>query len=245
MKCIAHRGWSGAAPENTMAAFHKALEHDWIFGIELDVHLSKDGVPVVIHDHTLERTTNGSGLVCEHTYEELSELDAGSWYRDAFAGERIPSLDMALQAMKGSSKKITIELKQVASLYPGLEARVIEVVERLDMMDQVVFASFDHTSVERIKDLAPHAARGLIFGQLPNLIMQQLEYVDAQYIMMEHHFAEEWLITELKDQGIHVGVWTIDDELIINRNRRAYEGVYVTTNNPRILKDHILKTTAL
>ncbi|MCM2676152.1 glycerophosphodiester phosphodiesterase [Alkalicoccobacillus plakortidis] len=245
MKCIAHRGWSSFAPENTMAAFYKALDHDWIYGIELDVHLSKDGIPVVIHDHTLCRTTNGTGEVREYTYAELLQLDAGSWYRESFSDERIPSLEQALQAMKDSGKKVTIELKQVGSRYPGLEEKVVEVVERLKMVEQVIFASFDHVSVERIFKLAPQANRGLIIGQLPNLILEQLDYVKARYLMLEHHFAEPNLLEELKRHGIHVGVWTIDDELMINRKRTSFEDVYITTNNPRILKDHILKTSTV
>lgn len=245
MKCIAHRGWSSYAPENTLAAFYKALEHDWIFGIELDVHLSKDGIPVVIHDHTLERTTNGEGEVRDFTFSELSQLDAGSWCRESFSEERIPSLEQALAAMKDSGKKVTIELKQVGSRYIGMEEAVVEVVDRLDMMSQVIFASFDHTSVKRIEQLAPHSHRGLIIGQLPNLILEQLHYVAADYVMIEHHFADAALIKHLQENGIHVGVWTIDDEFIVNRSRTMYEDVYITTNNPRILKDHILKSTTI
>ncbi len=78
-KCVAHRGWSGRAPENTLAAFKLALLEPNIYALELDVHLSKDGVPVVIHDHSLDRTTNGRGPVIERTVEQLKVLDAGKW----------------------------------------------------------------------------------------------------------------------------------------------------------------------
>src|SRR5919204_3658410 len=92
---VGHRGAMGYCPENTMISFARAVElgADWV---ELDVHLTRDGALAVIHDETLERTTNGKGLVREHTLDELKRLDAGSWFAPAYAGERIPSLDEEL-----------------------------------------------------------------------------------------------------------------------------------------------------
>ncbi|WP_051330968.1 glycerophosphodiester phosphodiesterase family protein [Aneurinibacillus terranovensis] len=94
--CIAHRGWSGRAPENTLAAIKKAIYHPAIDGIEIDVQMSLDGVPVVIHDYTLERTTTGTGYVGSYTLTELKKLDAGTWFSSSFAGETIPTLEEVL-----------------------------------------------------------------------------------------------------------------------------------------------------
>src|SRR5690554_7738935 len=107
---VAHRGWSGAAPENTMAAFRLAMLDLRISWIELDVQLSKDGVPVVIHDYKLRRTTGALGAVKDYTYEQLSKLDNGSWFSPEFSSERIPTLEQVLKEAKGRIH-LNIELK--------------------------------------------------------------------------------------------------------------------------------------
>ena len=115
---IAHRGASGYAPENTLAAFDKAVEMQADY-IEIDVQLSKDDLPVVIHDDTLDRTTNGTGNISAYTLQELKSLDAGSWFDKKYAGEKIPSLNEVLE-MYGEKINILIELKS-PELYPGVE----------------------------------------------------------------------------------------------------------------------------
>src|ERR1700716_3392227 len=106
---VGHRGAMGHCPENTLASFERGLElgADWI---ELDVHLSRDGALIVIHDETVDRTTNGRGLVCEHTLAELKELDAGAWFGASFAGERVPSLDEVLVWARSKAAVLDIEI---------------------------------------------------------------------------------------------------------------------------------------
>lgn len=117
---VAHRGLSGLYPENTMIAFRKAIEAD-CDGIEMDVHLTRDGVPVVIHDEEVDRTTNGSGYVKDFTYEQLCNLDAGIKFSDEFKGEKIPTLKEFFDFMKDNDKLINIELKNSIIHYEGLE----------------------------------------------------------------------------------------------------------------------------
>ncbi len=100
--CVAHRGFSGIAPENTLAAFKLAIDQLFVRWIELDVQLSKDGVPVVIHDFTLERTTNGTGRVKDTDWKELKRLDAGGWKSAEYQGERIPTLAQVLDLCRGT-----------------------------------------------------------------------------------------------------------------------------------------------
>ena len=107
---LAHRGYSAKAPENTMAAFELALAVG-ADGIELDVHMTRDGEIVVIHDDTLDRTTNGKGPVSDQTMAELRELDAGSWFSPEFAGERIPTLKLVLELIKDKDVLLNIEIK--------------------------------------------------------------------------------------------------------------------------------------
>lgn len=122
--CVAHRGYSSLAPENTMAAFELAMEQAQVQWIELDVQLSRDGYPVVIHDYRLERTTNGKGFVKDMTLHELKQLDAGSWKSKKYAGERIPTLAEVLERIRGRVK-LNIELKTTGDMYPHMPAAVL------------------------------------------------------------------------------------------------------------------------
>ena len=151
---IAHRGFSGVAPENTLAAFEKAIEAGADM-IELDVLLSKDGHVVVIHDDTLDRTTNGTGPVDARTLSELQKLDAGSWFSGAFAGQRIPTLEQALQLAKNRIL-VNVEIK-TEGVAEGLAEKALRVVRASGMESQVVFSSFNPRALEQIRRLAPDA----------------------------------------------------------------------------------------
>ncbi len=152
----AHRGFSGAAPENTMAAFRAAIEAGCDM-IELDVHLSRDNQVVVIHDDTLERTTGGRGNVADQSYPELKRLDAGSWFDARFSEERIPTLAEVL-ALARDRVLINIELKKGKKFPYTMEEladRTLREVERADMSDRVLFSSFDPAAIDRIRERNP------------------------------------------------------------------------------------------
>jgi len=122
LQLIAHRGYSSEAPENTFAAFDLAIERGY-WDIEFDVQMTSDGVPVIIHDETLERTTNGVGLVAEHTYAELAKLDAGSWFAESFADQRIPSLEDFLKSYEGIAN-LHLEIKSFETALPQKIAKL-------------------------------------------------------------------------------------------------------------------------
>ncbi len=149
----AHRGASRLAPENTIAAFERALALG-ASAIELDVQMTADGHIVVFHDWTLERTTDGTGLLRDQSLKTLSSLDAGSWFDDGFAGSRIPLFEDVLSILRGRAI-INVELKPNALDDVGFEARVASAVRLHHMESEVVFTSFDHTAIERIKRIAP------------------------------------------------------------------------------------------
>jgi glycerophosphoryl diester phosphodiesterase len=159
---IGHRGAAGYAPENTMVSFERgiALRAD---AIELDVHPTKDGHLVVIHDPTLERTTNGKGFVAEHTLDQLRALDAGAWFDPSFAGERIPTLREVLEWAHGRTK-VVIEIKQGPIFYPNVEKLLLRELDAMQMRDDVLVISFDHWSVRRIKELAPDIVTGVLYA---------------------------------------------------------------------------------
>ncbi|MDQ0116183.1 glycerophosphodiester phosphodiesterase [Paenibacillus harenae] len=233
---VAHRGWSGAAPENTMAAFKLALTEPDIAIIELDVHLSKDGVPVVIHDHTLDRTTSGTGRVKDCTLEDLRELDAGSWFAPEFSEERIPTLEEVLQLAKGRCM-LHVELKTMGNVYEGIEEKVINLIHRHGVKDQVVLSSFDHHSMKRANEIDPSIKAGLIFLGNPTLLIDQLHYTGATSVSMHYYFVTHELVNEMKELEIDLGVWTVDDSDTLASIVEQYPDIRITTNYPdRLLR---------
>ena len=151
---IAHRGASKQAPENTMAAFTKALELG-AGGIETDVHLSADGHPVIIHDEQVDRTSNGKGLVKSMTLAQLKALDFGSWFSPGFNGERIPELDELLQLLSNWDGLLNIELKNGPVFYPGIEQAVASAIRKYRLTNRTIISSFNHYSLVEIRRIDP------------------------------------------------------------------------------------------
>ena len=156
IKNLAHRGCRARCPENTMLAFRRALETPGCDGVELDVQLTKDGAPVVIHDETVERTTDGAGMVKDLTLAELRALDAGG-------GERVPLLEECLElAGAWPACVANIELKNSVEPYPGMEEAVIAAVRAHGLSGRVMLSSFRHDSVIVCGQLAPEREPGLL-----------------------------------------------------------------------------------
>lgn len=158
---IAHRGASGDAPENTMAAFELAVDQGADV-VELDVHLTSDGHPIVFHDDLLDRTTNAQGLVRGKTLAQIQELDAGGWFGRGYLGEHIPTLDEVVQWAAGKVA-LAIEVKNVPHRYSGIEASVAGVLERTGTILENEVFSFDHLSVQRFKFREPRLLTGVCY----------------------------------------------------------------------------------
>ncbi|MFZ4454081.1 glycerophosphodiester phosphodiesterase [Salibacterium aidingense] len=233
-QCIAHRGWSGQAPENTLAAFERAWSSPIVDGIELDVHLSRDKVPIVIHDQTVDRTTNGHGLVKSYTVNELKELDAGSWYKSSFAGETIPTLEEVLREMDGSTS-LTIELKQRRNIYPGLEEKVSHLLRKYDMAEKTLVGSFDHVAVQKIKQMDPALHTGLIVMSSPLLVLEQMLTADADHLMIYHEMLTQELVERIHNQGGRVNAWTVDKTAAVQRLYELSPELLITSNHPDIV----------
>jgi len=209
---IAHRGASAAAPPNTLAAFEKAIELG-ADGIEFDVHFSADGVPVVIHDFTVDATTDGSGRVADLTLAQLKQLDAGTRFDPAFTGERIPTLDDVLRAV-GNRLLLNIELKTTSLGDNGLERAVITLVEQHGLSRRVLFSSFNPFSLRRAKRIAPHIPAGLLYDQGLSLPLRRAwlaflaphEARHPHYKMVDAHYMA-WA----RRRGYRVNTWTVDD----------------------------------
>ena len=148
---FAHRGFSGKYPENTMLAFEKAVEAG-ASGIELDVQLTKDGEVVIIHDESLDRTTDARGLVCEKTLDQIQKLNASILYPSC-ENQRIPTLCEYLDLIKNKGIITNIELKNSIVDYPDIEKKVYDLIREFDVAERVIISSFNHNSLVRIKEI--------------------------------------------------------------------------------------------
>ena len=160
-KVWAHRGASGYAPENTLDAFRKAVEMG-ADGIELDVQMTKDGELVVIHDETIDRVSNGKGWVKDYTYEELKKFNFNKTHLE-YTKEEIPTLEQVYRLIKPTNLTINVEIKTGIVFYPGIEERVLELTERLGMKERVIYSSFNHYTIRKIKELDPQAKTGMLY----------------------------------------------------------------------------------
>src|SRR5919204_1492938 len=228
-----HRGNAAEFPENTLASFRSAIELG-VDVIECDVHRSEDGGLPVIHDHLVDRTTNGSGLVRDYTMDELRRFDAGSWKGPRFSGEWIPSLDEVLEVARGNVG-VAIEIKNLPLPYAGIEDAVVSAVRNAGMVHEVVVISFDHRSVRRIGELEPEMLTGVLEASRPVDLLRVMDDADADVFCPHWAAIEPDTATELHDAGKLIGVWTVDDAFSLAWSR-ALPANAIYTNKPREIR---------
>lgn len=203
----AHRGDSLNAPENTLAAFERAIRLgvEWI---ELDVHPAKDGTLMVIHDDTVDRTTDGSGAVCRLSVDEMRGLDAGATFSPAFQGERIPRLVDVLEMIEPFATRLNLEIK---SSPPGLDVplRVAELLRRFGKQRDYVVSSFDLQALLDVRAIAPELQLALI-GDGPEILVQAGCH-HLPWIHGSHTTVSRAIVALAHSQAIRVNVWTVDD----------------------------------
>ncbi|OMF67579.1 glycerophosphodiester phosphodiesterase family protein [Paenibacillus sp. FSL R5-0766] len=231
--CVAHRGFSSIAPENTMAAFLMAMERPEVQWMELDVQLSRDGVPVVIHDFTVDRTTNGKGLVRETDWADLQRLDAGAWKNKSYKGERIPELSELLDRSCGRVR-LNIELKTQGDMYPGLPAAVIHEVRKRHMQNDVVITSFEPAALIEVKKLAPEIQTGLIIDARPGDLLTALRQMNCTFLSIGYTNVDKSLMNEMRSAGIRVMAWTVDDKTIMKKLAAVDPELMLCTNRPDV-----------
>lgn len=204
---IAHRGASGEAPENTLAAFRRALELG-ADAVELDVHLSADGVPVVIHESLLDRTTDGRGLVKDYPLDALRRLDAGRWLGERFAGERIPTLAEALEVLR--SVRVIVEIKNGPVYYPGIAARVADTVRAVGHR-AVTVSSFDHPVLLEVRQAAPDLSTAALYmGRFTDPLWPARE-TGADVLQPYWAWITPDLVEAAHAAGLRVEAWTVDE----------------------------------
>lgn len=208
MISIAHRGAASFAPENTQSAFQKAIELGADF-LECDVHLSKDGELIIMHDDKVDRTTNGKGYVKDFTLAELKELDAGGKFHASFAGEQIMTLDELLDQFYGKSG-LLIELKKPL-MYPGIEEKVVDLLNEYKDLNSIIVQSFDMESMRKMNTLLPELEVALLMKPTIQHMSTQ-KIIDmtsfATYINFNVSYVNKRVIDEIHNQGGKVLVWS-------------------------------------
>jgi len=206
---IAHRGASALAPENTMVAFEKAIEQG-ADAIELDLHMSQDGELVVIHDDTLDRTTDGSGPVHQRSLAELTRLDAGRWFGEGFAGQRIPRLDEVLDRFAGKVP-LALEIKAGSTFFPGIEEKVVSALRERAAIDQAAVASFDHYALRRLKEIEPTLRTAALLVGRPVSLSAITGSAKADGLALEASFVTKTEVEACRAAGLQIVVWVVND----------------------------------
>lgn len=210
-KNFAHRGFSGKYPENTMLAFKKAIEAG-ADGIELDVQLTKDGEVVIIHDETIDRTTNGTGAVIEFNYDELSQFDASYIFAGKYGFNKIPTLREYFELVKDFDIVTNIELKTGINQYLGIEDKVWTLIKEFNLEKKVIISSFNHFSVMRMKKIAPTLKYGFLSE---DWIIDAGRYTHSHGVQCYHPRFNNLIpevVKELKSFGLEINTWTVNKE---------------------------------
>ncbi|MDY0012659.1 MAG: glycerophosphodiester phosphodiesterase [Rhodocyclaceae bacterium] len=233
----AHRCGGALAPENTLAGLRAAVALGCP-GVEFDVMLSRDGVPVLIHDETLERTTNGRGEVARIPAAELARLDAGRWFNPRFAGEPVPSLMEAIAVCRVAGVFMNVEIKPGA----GREWVTGQVVARLLQRagvgpDGLVLSSFSPIALAAAREAAPGLPRGLLLGGVSVDGLQACQTLGCQALHCDTRLLQEDQVREIKAAGLRVAVYT-ENEPAVTLARLAWGVDAVITDQPaRLLAD--------
>ncbi|MDY0095556.1 MAG: glycerophosphodiester phosphodiesterase [Candidatus Vecturithrix sp.] len=206
-RVIGHRGAAGHAPENTLVSFQKALE----FGVdmvELDIHMSKDGELIVMHDPRLERTTNGSGYIKDYTVKELKQFDAAQNF-EAYRGERIPTLQEVFDFAKERTT-FAIEIKNCPILYPDIEKKLVRLIEQNDLVDNVIVIAFYHPSLKKIKEYNSEIITGILYAAGLVEPWAVAETVGADALHPNYVYTLADIVEAAHQRGYLVHPWTIN-----------------------------------
>ncbi|WP_214823784.1 glycerophosphodiester phosphodiesterase [Exiguobacterium algae] len=225
MKLFAHRGVMAQKPENTMSSFRLALDAS-ADGIETDVHMTRDGELVLIHDEHLERTTDGTGMVHHQTLQELRQYNAGVRFG---LDEQIPTLDELLELIKDGQTLLNLEIKTDRCRYPGIEEKVIERLSMFSIdLDRVIFSSFNHNTIHRLKQLEPRIECALLLAQPLFDLPRYMQMVGADSVHPHVDVLTDEDILHLQSIGIRVRPYTVKQSGQLQRfERLGVDAVFV------------------
>jgi glycerophosphoryl diester phosphodiesterase len=207
---IAHRGASGNFPENTRLAFEKAIEARADM-IEIDCQTTSDGHIVVFHDERLNRTAGVSGTVKSKTLQQLKKLDVGQWKKRSFRGQRVLTLEEALEIIAGKVD-LCLDIKRFNASQQGMEIKLLFILSHYDYLDQTIFSSFDYHCLERVRELAPEARIGVIYGAgVKADPFAAAERLEARSMHVQRQMATRLFLDKAWETGLDVHVWTVNE----------------------------------
>jgi glycerophosphoryl diester phosphodiesterase len=231
-RIVAHRGSSGSYPENTMLAFRQAADSG-CDAMELDVQLTRDGRLAIIHDETVDRTTNASGRVRDFSLEELGRLDASAGFAGRYGTNPVPALSEYLEFARDRNFATIVELKNGVFPYPGMEEKLIAELREFRMLDRVVFSSFNHQSLLEVRRLSPGSDIAFVVGCWLVSAGSYCEENGAAYINPRACFLTPENYSELRAHGIRAQAWTVNEAP--EMERLAGMGIYsIITNEPAL-----------
>ena len=241
---IGHRGVSAVAPENTMAAFREAIAVG-ADGIEFDVRLTLDGVPVVIHDSTLRRTGGLPQRIADLTRAEVAKVDVGSWFSRSFANETVPSLAELFTLFESNDSTLYLEMKcDSAAEYAPLAAACCELIDQRGLKGRVVVECFQLPALKIVRELSSDLKTVALFEPSisnPSVLSDQSIInkavdVGAAALALHHRLARRSLIEKAKDLGLHIAVWTVDDPAWLERARTLGIDALITNNPAKLIQ---------
>ena len=226
-----HRGASGYAPENTLEAFRLAMEMG-ADGFELDVHMSKDGELVVIHDETVDRTTDGTGWVKDLTLAELKKLDASNGMAP-YKGARIPTLGEVYDLIRDTNHMVNVEIKTDSVFYPGLAEKCLALEAEKGMAGRIIYSSFNHYTMRELKALAPQAKTALLYEAIIPEPWDYARSLGADYLHpIQSNVFWPGLAERCLEEGIGLNFWTVNTRETMAECLKY--GVGIITNYPDI-----------
>ena len=243
---IGHRGASAVAPENTMAAFREAIAVG-ADGIEFDVRLTRDGVPVVIHDSTLRRTGGLRDRIADLKWSEVAKVDVGSWFSGSFANETVPSLAELFTLFQSNNSTLYLEMKcDSPAEYAPLAKACCELIDQRDLKQRVVIECFQLPALRIVREIDADIKTVALFEPSisnPSVLSDQsiiskATDAGAAALALHHRLARRSLIEKAKDIGMHVAVWTVDDPAWIERARTLGIDALITNDPAKLISVH-------
>ena len=208
---IAHRGFSSRYPENTMLAFERALDLG-ADGAEFDVQLSKDGVPVVFHDESLQRITGDPRLVKDLTLDELKSLDLSYKFAGQCPVQRMPTLEEYFSLVQNRNFLSILEFKTAIFEYDGIEQKVIDMIRRFGLSERIVLSSFNHYTLVRCKQIAPELPCGILYECRIAEPQDYCKRLGMQYLHPDYRFLDDAELTKYEAAGVKTSPWTVDGD---------------------------------
>ncbi len=238
-----HRGVPQEAPENTLSGFRRALELG-LDGVELDVRLCKTGELIVFHDDEVDRLTNGYGPIQKLSFDEIRRLDAGGKFGEKFQNEKIPTLEEVL-ALLGNLMLVNIELKTGSIQDEGLEAKVVDLVQKMKLRKSVILSSFNPFSIWRAKRRDPELVTALLFADDQPLHLRRgwaARFIRIDGIHPRYALINDKLLRKARGRKWFIGTWTVDSEAHAARLFKSGVDIIIS-NRPAHLRQALEKET--